>query len=71
DICQDVCPWNSKAKLTQLLDFYPRQNVLNASDTHFQELNEESFNELFAGSAVRRTKWEGFERNLGIFKQSS
>ncbi len=66
DICQDVCPWNSKAKLTQLIDFYPRQNVLDASENQFKDLNEESFNELFAGSAVRRTKWAGFERNLGI-----
>lgn len=25
DICQDVCPWNRKAPVTRLTEFYPRQ----------------------------------------------
>jgi epoxyqueuosine reductase QueG len=29
-------------------------------------MDEKSFNDLFAGSPVRRTKWEGFKRNLSI-----
>ncbi len=66
DICQDVCPWNSKAKLAQFLDFYPRNKVLEAADNHFKSMDEKSFNDLFAGSPVRRTKWEGFKRNLSI-----
>lgn len=66
DICQDVCPWNSKAKLAQFLDFYPRNKVLDAADNHFKSMDEKSFNDLFAGSPVRRTKWEGFKRNLSI-----
>lgn len=67
DICQDVCPWNSKARLTQFLDFFPRDKVLVASENNFEGLDEESFNMLFEGSAVRRTKWKGFERNLKIY----
>jgi len=66
DICQDVCPWNSKSKLTQFLDFYPRENVLERADERFNELSASEFDELFAGSPIRRTKFEGFERNLGI-----
>lgn len=66
DICQDVCPWNSKAKLAQLVDLHPRQKVLEAGNSYFKYLDEESFNELFAGSPVRRTKWSGFQRNLEI-----
>ena len=68
DICQDVCPWNSKAKLAQLVDLHPRKYVLEAAEENFQDLEEDSFNDLFAGSPVRRTKWEGFERNLEIVK---
>tara|TARA_R110000868_G_scaffold304437_19_gene565353 strand:- start:8025 stop:8969 length:945 start_codon:yes stop_codon:yes gene_type:complete len=65
DICQDVCPWNSKAKLAQLVDLHPRKKVLEAE---FDDISEEGFNLLFEGSAVRRTKFEGFSRNLEIVK---
>ena len=68
DICQEVCPWNRKAKLTQILDFHPRQKVLEAD---FNSLNEEEFDELFAGSAVRRTKFKGFTRNLEIVEKNT
>ena len=68
DICQDVCPWNSKAKLAQLVDLHPREKVLNGMESQFRGIDEEEFNKLFEGSAVRRTKFEGFERNLGIVK---
>ncbi|GAB5409053.1 MAG: tRNA epoxyqueuosine(34) reductase QueG [Balneolaceae bacterium] len=68
DICQDVCPWNSKAKLAQLVDFHPRSKVLN---TNFDGITESEFNSLFEGSAVRRTKFEGFIRNLKIFNENN
>ena len=65
DICQDVCPWNSKAKLAQLVDLHPRAKVLEAD---LEGLTESEFDTLFEGSAVRRTKFEGFTRNLKIVK---
>ncbi len=65
DICQDVCPWNSKAKLAQLVDLHPRATVLEAE---FDGISESEFNDLFEGSAVRRTKFDGFSRNLEIVK---
>lgn len=65
DICQDVCPWNSKAKLAQLVDLHPRKKVM---DAEFDDISEEDFNSLFEGSAVRRTKFNGFSRNLKIVK---
>ncbi|MEQ9310643.1 MAG: tRNA epoxyqueuosine(34) reductase QueG [Balneolaceae bacterium] len=65
DICQDVCPWNSKAKLAQLIDLHPRKKVM---DAEFDDISEEDFNSLFEGSAVRRTKFDGFSRNLKIVK---
>lgn len=65
DICQDVCPWNSKAKLSQLIDLHPREKVLNVD---FKNISEEDYDSLFEGSAVRRTKFDGFSRNLEIVK---
>lgn len=70
DICQDVCPWNTKAKLTQLIDLYPREKVISKNTSDFNALDEESFNILFEGSAVRRTKFSGFNRNLAILNKN-
>ncbi|RNC85290.1 MAG: tRNA epoxyqueuosine(34) reductase QueG [Balneola sp.] len=68
DICQDVCPWNSKARLTQLLDFYPREKVINKNLKEWLLTSESDFDEVFLGSAVKRTKYSGFKRNLDIVK---
>lgn len=70
DICQDVCPWNSKAKLAQLIDFHPREKLLHHSMDTFKSLSENDFNSLFEGSAVRRTKFSGFSRNLEIVSKN-
>ncbi|MFV1885032.1 MAG: tRNA epoxyqueuosine(34) reductase QueG [Balneola sp.] len=70
DICQDVCPWNSKAKLAQLVDLHPRAKVMEATEKRFDMLTISEFNEIFEGSAVKRTKFEGFERNLKIVKRN-
>lgn len=67
DICQDVCPWNSKAKLAQLIDFHPRAKVLEAD---FNQLSEKEYNSVFEGSAVKRTKFEGFSMNLEIVNKN-
>ncbi len=68
DICQDVCPWNSKAKLTNMIDFYPRENVVNKNLQELLLISEPEFNNIFLGSAVKRTKFSGFQRNLDIVK---
>lgn len=68
DICQDVCPWNSKAKLTRFIDFYPREQVITRSLDEWRSTSETEFYELFLGSAVKRTKFSGFHRNLDIVK---
>jgi len=70
DICQDVCPWNSKAVTAQFHDLHPRGYVLEKSLTDFEQLDKASFNRLFEGSALRRTKYERFQRNLGIVKKN-
>lgn len=70
DICQDVCPWNSKAKLAQLADLHPRPRVTEKSLDHWLDMDEKQFNEVFEGSAVRRTKFSGFKRNLQVIQKN-
>jgi epoxyqueuosine reductase len=76
DICQDVCPWNRKSPRTELAEFKPRAFAgLHAApdETLFlpdllriANLTQEQFRELFRGSPVKRTKWQGLLRNACI-----
>lgn len=69
DICQDVCPWNRFSKPTQEEAFKPYPEVLNFTTSQWEELTEETFNETFQGSPIRRSKYEGIRRNLKFLKE--
>lgn len=64
DICQDVCPWNRKSKPNTTLEFQPNDAFKEAYQNDFKEITIEAFDKVFSGSAVKRTKYEGFVRNL-------
>jgi len=66
DICQDVCPWNSKASITQLADLQPRENLLNKDINYWAEIDNQRYDELFEGSAIRRARFEKFKMNTKI-----
>uniref|UniRef100_A0A832DF37 tRNA epoxyqueuosine(34) reductase QueG n=1 Tax=Ignavibacterium album TaxID=591197 RepID=A0A832DF37_9BACT len=62
DICQEVCPWNTKFSVTTLLkDFYPRHTELTYSE--IMEMDDNTFKQKFADSPVKRTKLSGLKRN--------
>ena len=63
DICQDVCPWNRFSKPHNEPAFQP-QGWENFSKQDWQEMTKEVFQQVFKKSAVKRTKFEGLERNL-------
>jgi epoxyqueuosine reductase len=64
DICQDVCPFNKKARGHSEPRFVavPRLMQLTSKEWHGMDKNE--FAELFKGSAVNRIKFEGLKKNL-------
>lgn len=64
DICQDVCPWNSKAPLHRTEDFVPSKELLEMKRNDWIMLDEKKFNQLFEGSAVKRARFEGLKRNI-------
>lgn len=64
DICLDVCPWNSKATLTNFSDFHPRADIMAMTDADWLSLSEEKYNDLFFGTPVKRAKYEGLVRNI-------
>ena len=63
DICQDVCPWNRKAKPTNEPDFAPRQPLLQMNQQQWLTMDENTFFEKAAGSPIMRAGWKGMKRN--------
>ena len=66
DICQDVCPWNRFSKPNTLADFKPKDELLESEWEDWQKLSVEKFDQLFDGSAVKRTKYQGLTRNIAF-----
>jgi len=71
DICQDVCPFNRNAPITQRTEFQPRgsnsgETLLEPDLEWLAGLSENKFREMFQGSAMKRTKWRGLVRNACI-----
>ena len=64
DICQDVCPWNRRAPVTADPSFAPREGLVAPDLDGLASLSEGEFRERFRRSAIRRTKFSGFLRNI-------
>ncbi|MGI9532892.1 tRNA epoxyqueuosine(34) reductase QueG [Lutimonas sp.] len=69
DICQDVCPWNRFSTPNKESDFDADERLLKYSKADWQDITKEVFNEIFKISAVKRTKFEGFKRNIEFLKK--
>lgn len=63
DICQDVCPWNRFEQVTNESRFQPRAGNVNAGLDEVLELTPETYAERFRGSAMKRAKLSGLQRN--------
>ena len=63
DICQDVCPWNRKAPVSNAPEFQPREGLVNPALEWLAEMRAEEFREKFRGSPIRRAKLSGVRRN--------
>jgi len=66
DICQEVCPWNRRAPVTDWPELQPRKELVNPSLEWLAGLGEEGFRRKFRHSPVERTKYAGLERNVAI-----
>lgn len=61
DICQDVCPWNRKAPVTEAPEFQP----VNACPP-LEELDRDAFRRRYAQTPVERTRVDGYNRNVRV-----
>lgn len=66
DDCQQVCPWNRFAQLTEEQDFLPRHDLDTASLMEIFKWTEEEFLKKTEGSAIRRIGHTSWIRNIAI-----
>ncbi|MEZ7973063.1 MAG: tRNA epoxyqueuosine(34) reductase QueG [Pseudomonadales bacterium] len=66
DDCQLACPWNRYAKQTSEPDFEPRHGLDNVDLLDLFSWSEAAFLKNTEGSAIRRTGYEGWLRNLAV-----
>jgi epoxyqueuosine reductase len=63
DICQDVCPWNARAPVTNEPVFEPRE-IRPLEE--LVRMTEADFREFAKGTPLARPKHAGFQRNLEV-----
>ena len=67
DICLQVCPWNHKRKQSEVDPAYHlRENYQSLRLAEELTLTQEQFSKKFTKSAIKRTKWHGYLRNVII-----
>jgi epoxyqueuosine reductase len=71
DICQDVCPWNTKAPIASNPAMPPRQELVNPALDWLASLEGPAFTRVFRGSPVERDRRQTsrrkfFRRNIAI-----
>jgi epoxyqueuosine reductase len=66
DICQDVCPYNTKVKPTKEQAFQPRAGMHAPELIPLLSLTDMEFKARFARSPILRAKRRGFLRNVCV-----
>ena len=66
DICQEVCPWNRRAPVSNKEEFEPREGLVNPALAWLAELSPETFGEKFRRSPLKRARRNGLRRNALI-----
>jgi epoxyqueuosine reductase len=67
DICQDVCPWNARAPVTEDPDF--ARTVIPIAE--LAQLTPEEFRQRFKDSPIARATYSGLMRNVAIARSQN
>lgn len=70
DVCQDVCPWNRFEQPTSETRFAPREGNVDVELENVLALTPETYAARYRGSAMKRAKLAGLQRNARILKNS-
>lgn len=64
DVCQDVCPWNKFKQPSTEPRYQARNGMVDTRMEEWLEIDLEAFRKQFRKNPVKRTKFEGFKRNV-------
>ncbi|REH00200.1 tRNA epoxyqueuosine(34) reductase QueG [Flavobacterium aquicola] len=64
DVCQDVCPWNRFSKPHDEPLLNANSELLSMSKKDWIEITEETFKKVFKDSPLKRSKFNGLQRNI-------
>ncbi|MEM7456005.1 MAG: tRNA epoxyqueuosine(34) reductase QueG [Planctomycetota bacterium] len=66
DVCQDVCPWNNKASLSEEADFQPSEGLNPVDLIELFDLDDDQFRARFRKTPLWRPKRRGILRNAAL-----
>ncbi|MEX2169361.1 MAG: tRNA epoxyqueuosine(34) reductase QueG [Pirellulales bacterium] len=66
DVCQEVCPWNSRTPQSELVEFTPTPDSNPADAVALFDLDDDAFREKFRHTPLWRSKRRGLLRNAAI-----
>ena len=66
DICQDVCPWNRKAAVTDAASWQPRDGLDRPPLLDLWTRSDEELRTLLKGSPIKRAGVRRLRRNLAV-----
>ena len=66
DICQEVCPWNSKILPSNISELDPKQGIAELNPKDIAELTENNYLDLFGETPVARAGYKRFIENCKI-----
>ena len=62
DICQEVCPWNLKAKPVSLPEIMPKEEIINLPKKALTALTQPQFDSIFGNTPIARKGFNGFSQ---------
>jgi epoxyqueuosine reductase len=71
DICQEVCPWNRRAPITDWPELQPRTELVNPALDWLANLGDADYRRIFRGSPVERAKFKDFQRNVAMAQENA
>ena len=70
DDCLDVCPFNLRSDATNEPAFAPTLSTLAPNLDALVQISEKNFKTTFKESPLKRAKWSGLLRNVGIAQEN-